>query len=78
MISKLRMIKNIIKKFISYKLNLNPMIKRFNKEKIGDRMSKKNFVKNLENINNLKILKFKKLIKLHQMFIYQIALKISQ
>jgi surface carbohydrate biosynthesis protein len=53
MISKLRMIKNIIKKFISYKLNLNPMIKRFNKEKIGDRMSKKNFVKNLENINNL-------------------------
>ena len=52
MISKLRMIKNIIKKFISYKLNLNPMIKRFNKEKIGDRMSKKNFVKNLENINN--------------------------
>ena len=52
MISKLRMIKNIIKKFISYKLNLNPMIKRFNKEKIGDRMNKKNFVKNLENINN--------------------------
>ena len=42
-ISKLRMIKNLIK-FISYKLNLNPMIKRFNKEKIGDRM-KKNFIK---------------------------------
>ena len=60
-ISKLRMIKNLIKKFISYKLNLNPMIKRFNKEKIGDRMKKKNFVKTLENINtfekteNLKI-----------------------
>ena len=37
------------------------MIKRFNKEKIGDRMKKKNFVKTLENINtfekteNLKI-----------------------
>lgn len=57
MISKLRMIKNIIKKFISYKLNLNPMIKRFNKEKIGDRMSKKNFVKNLENINNFENIK---------------------
>ena len=51
-ISKLRMIKNYIKKFLSYKLNLNPMIKRFNKEKIGDRMKKKNFVKNLEHINN--------------------------
>jgi len=57
MISKLRMIKNIIKKFISYKLNLNPMIKRFNKEKIGDRMNKKNFVKNLENINNFENIK---------------------
>lgn len=50
-VSKLRWIKNYIKKFISYKLNLNPMIKRFNQEKIGDRMKKKIFIKNLEHIN---------------------------
>ena len=52
-ISKMRMVKNIVKKFISYKLNLKPTIKRFNKEKIGDKMKKKNFVKNLKHINSL-------------------------
>ena len=57
LISKLRMFKNVIKKFISYNLNLNPMIKRFNKEKIGDRMKKKNFVKNLNHINNFEKIK---------------------
>ena len=49
----MRMVKNIVKKFISYKLNLKPTIKRFNKEKIGDKMKKKNFVKNLKHINSL-------------------------
>ena len=51
--SKFRMIKNYIKKIISYKLKLNPMIQRFNKEKIGTRMQRKNFVKKLEHINSL-------------------------
>ena len=50
--SKLRVVKNYVKKLISYKLNLNPMIKRFNKEKIGDRMKKRNFIQNLKFINS--------------------------
>ena len=45
------MFKNVIKKFISYNLNLNPMIKRFNKEKLRQN-EKENFVKNLNHINN--------------------------
>ena len=57
LISKLRMFKNVIKKFISYNLNLNPIINLFNKEKIGDRMKKKNFVKNLNHINNFEKIK---------------------
>lgn len=61
--SKLRSFKNSIKKFISYKFNLNPIIKHLNKTKVGTRLQSKSFINsvqhinNLENVENLKIKK---------------------
>ena len=46
------MLKNYIKKIISHKLNLNPQIQRFHKEKIGTRLQKKPFIHNVKYINN--------------------------
>ena len=65
LLSKLRMLKNIIKKNISYTLNLNPLIKRLNKEKIGTRMNKKNFIKNLRKLNDFE--------KVENLYIKQVA-----
>tara|TARA_B100000989_G_scaffold21727_1_gene14259 strand:+ start:27385 stop:28758 length:1374 start_codon:yes stop_codon:yes gene_type:complete len=51
--SKLRSFKNYIKKIISYQLKLDPMIKHLHKKKVGDRMSQKNFIQNVQHINSL-------------------------
>lgn len=51
-ICKFRMIKNYIKKIISNKLNINPIYHRFHREKVGTRLQKNNFIKNVEHINS--------------------------
>ncbi len=51
-LNKLRTIKNSMKKTISKLLKKNSMIFRFHKEKIGTRLSKKNFIKNVTYINS--------------------------
>ena len=51
--SKFRSLKNYIKRVISYALKLNPMIMRFRWVKLGTRLYKKNFIKNVMHINSL-------------------------
>ncbi len=50
-INKLRTLKNSIKRTISKIIKKNPMIVRFNKEKIGTRLRKSNFIKNVKHFN---------------------------
>jgi surface carbohydrate biosynthesis protein len=52
-ISKLRMLKNYVKKVISFKLELKPRIMHLYKNKIGNALTKKNFIKNLERISSV-------------------------
>ena len=50
-INRFRMLKNYIKKIISYKLKLNPTIERLNKQKIGTSLQRKKFIKNINHFN---------------------------
>ena len=52
LLSKLRIIIYFLKRVLSLRMKKHAKIHRFNKEKVGNRMQKKNFFKNVKSINS--------------------------